>query len=109
MKTIIVVLMIFSSSAFASKKLNLKPQAEKKVEDPASAEHLLYESPQKVEANSIANNPKFKAQASCTDQLGMVHKSGDKGYEACLRNVGKTQPNSGVDPKRSSLGITIGN
>lgn len=104
-----ITLSMLAVPAMATKKkLNLKPQADKKVEDPSSAEHLLYESPQKVEKNSTSTNPKLKAKTSCTDTLGMVHNSGDKGFDSCMRNLDKTLPGTS-DPRRSSVGITIGN
>ncbi len=90
------------------KKINLKPPTvEHPADDTTSAEHLLYQNPQTVEKNvSTKNNPKIKATTMCKDSTGMVVSQGDSGYESCLRNVDKAT--SGSDPRRNSVGISIG-
>lgn len=103
---ILFFLPIIALAASERKKINLKPQTEKKMDDTASAEHLLYENPQMVEKNSTSNNPKLVAKSTCTDSLGMVHKQGDSSYDSCLRNLDKTTNAS--SQKRPSVGITIG-
>lgn len=88
------------------KKVDLKPRHEK-VEDPGAAEPLIYKSPAdtaaiKKEAGGI------KITASCTDQMGMVVKSSDAGYESCLKNQDKLRPHKADEKNPNSVGFTIG-
>jgi hypothetical protein len=91
------------------KKIDLKPKAEK-VEDPGSATHLIYKAPGKDTLSEEKSTGTISITATCTDNLGMVHKKTDKSYEACLRNLDKTKPENNFNEKNpKSLGITIGN
>jgi len=95
-------------------KLKLTPpgQTAQATEDPGSATRLLYEDPRNK--NSLASDADKKGvlattKGNCTDNMGMIYKQGDPGYEACLRTFGKTAPNLPGDNKRpNSVGITIG-
>lgn len=93
--------------AKTEKKINLKPQ-HGKSEDPGSATHLIYESPKNSEkASEVDGKGKIVAGQNCTDQLGMIYKKGDNGYEGCLRTMDAARPESS-DQRRKSVGITIG-
>jgi hypothetical protein len=112
MKLVLLSLCLMPLLAQAEKKIDLKPNATKeakKPEDPGSATHMLYESPQKLEAETGKKSAKLKVSSTCTDGLGMVHKHGDKSYEACLRNMDKSAPTKTLNDKnRPSMGISIG-
>ena len=114
-----VVLSLCAGFAFAEetsaekpvkKKLNLKLQPSKKDLDPGSATHLLYVDPKKLqqeEANSAKSG--VNVTTSCTDQLGMIHKKGDKGYDGCIRTLDKTSSSLQDSGKQKpSAGFTIG-
>ncbi len=91
------------------KKIDLKPKVEK-IEDPGSATPLIYKAPSKTSLAEEKTKGAISITATCTDSLGMVHKKGDKSYEACLRNLDKTKPENNFNEKNpKSLGITIGN
>lgn len=104
----VLCLMLASLAAVAAEKIDLKPKTEAtKGNDPGSATQLLYESPEKVEEK--AGGARLSVATTCTDHLGMVHKKGDKSFEACLRNMdATTPPTSPSDKRRPSFGISIG-
>lgn len=104
----VLFLVPFFAHARTDKKVDLRPQGVVKTEDPGSATRLLYEKP-KREKEEVVNGRKTKVSinATCTDQLGMIFKQGDQGYEGCLRTMNRTKPG---DDKRHqpSIGITVG-
>ncbi len=105
-KTIFLFVLFLLPLPVDAAKVNLKPQ-QQKVEDPGSAEALLYKNPKDLPAPAKENSSSGLSIAStCTDSLGMIHKKGETGYEACLRNLNKTQPENKNQP--NSLGFTIG-
>lgn len=109
-KIIFLVLLSFTLPAEASegkKKIDLKPKHEK-VEDPGSATPLLYKTPGQIQG-AEAQRKGISIKATCTDSMGMVNKQGDKGYEACLRNLDKLRPEKVDEKNPNSVGITIGN
>jgi hypothetical protein len=107
-KTIFLILLSFTLPAEANaKKIDLKPKHEK-VEDPGSATPLLYKSPKDTK-EAEAHRQGLKISASCTDGMGMVVKQGEKGYEACLRNLDRLMPQKVDEKNPNSVGITIGN
>jgi hypothetical protein len=95
-------------------KLNLTPPGQKaaNTEDPGSATRLLFEDPRNknsLTADADKKTPRLGVKATCTDNMGMIYKQGDRGYEACLRSFGKgTQPALPGDQRPNSVGITIG-
>jgi hypothetical protein len=91
-----------------AKKIDLKPKQEK-VEDPGSATPLIYKAPPKDLSFEKSESGNMKIAVTCTDSLGMVHKKGDRSYEACLRNLDKSKPEGNFNEKNpKSVGITIG-
>lgn len=98
-------------SSPGKKKLNLKMQPSKKDMDPGSATRLIYMDPKKLQAEEQEEQGKSKLGISvtCTDQLGMIHKKGDKGYDGCIRTLDKTSSSlQGSDKQKPSAGFTIG-
>ncbi|MGZ3658189.1 MAG: hypothetical protein ACXVB9_15965 [Bdellovibrionota bacterium] len=115
---LLLVLGLVQIHAFASdkKKVNLTPpgQTAASTEDPGSATRLLYEDPRNqnsITAGDEKKLPNTGVKATCTDNMGMIYKKGDRGYDGCLRAFGKgIQPSLPGDNKRpNSVGITIGN
>jgi hypothetical protein len=101
---LLVLLMPVAAVAAPKKKLDLKPQTTK-VEDPGSATHLIYEAPAKNMDKAEESTSVVKP--TCTDQMGMIYKKGDKGYSGCLRTMDLAKP---ADKRHSpSVGFTIGN
>jgi hypothetical protein len=96
----------FLAAAAAHAKIDLRPKGQK-IEDPGSATPLLYKAPQNGEN---ATPSKLKVSATCTDSMGMVVKSTDKGYESCLRsNMNRTKVQNPSEKNPNSIGFTIGN
>lgn len=110
------VLQMHALAAEKKKKpLNLKPPGQQAAttEDPGSATRLLYEDPRNknsVTADADKKGLPVNAKATCTDNMGMIYKQGDAGYDGCLRAFGKgTAPQLPGDNKRpNSVGISIG-
>lgn len=103
-----------AGKAAGGKKLQLAPPQQKAqtTEDPGSATRLLYEDPRNkysLTADADKKVPSGAVKATCTDNMGMIYKKGDSGYDGCLRTVNTQAPKLPGDNKRpSSLGITIG-
>lgn len=103
-----------AKKAAPKKRLNLTPPGQKAqaTEDPGSATRLLYEDPRNQ--NSIAANTAKKGgpapvRGTCTDNMGMIFREGDPGFEGCRRTFSVEQPRLPGDSKRSqSMGFTIG-
>ncbi len=97
------------------KKLKLTPPGQKAqtTEDPGSATRLLYEDPRNkysLTAGADKKTPDGPVRATCTDNMGMIYKKGDAGYDSCLRTLNSQAPKLPGDDKRpNSVGITIGN
>jgi hypothetical protein len=48
-------------------------------------------------------------KSTCTDNMGMIYKKGDSGFDGCLRTFGKAPPSAVPGNKRNnSVGISIG-
>lgn len=101
-----------AAKAKDTKKLKLTPpgQQAQTTEDPGSATRLLFEDPRNknsLTAGADQKGPKVTVSATCTDNMGMIYKQGDPGFEGCQRTFDRAvSPN---DEKRNkSVGITIG-
>jgi len=111
---LLLLLGVLQAHAGEKKKLNLTPPGQTAVtsEDPGSATHLLYEDPRNANSITAGSEKKLPVQinSTCTDNMGMIYKQGDIGYEGCVRSFGKgTAPSARGDDKRpNSVGITIG-
>ena len=117
---LLLVLAVLQAHALADttkkkkKPVNLTPpgQVAAETEDPGSATRLLYEDPRNpnsLTAGSEKKVPSRAVQATCTDNMGMIYKQGDSGYDACRRTFGKgTPPRLPGDNRPNSVGITIG-
>lgn len=107
MKLLIISLALFAYTPGAeARKVDLKPKHEK-PEDPGSATPLLYKSP-KEQPDLGAKPSGVTVNSTCTDGLGMIHKSGSASFESCIRNQNKILPNKANESKPNSLGITFG-
>lgn len=99
-----------ASNEQGKKKLKLAPSPGKN-EDPGSATRLLYEDPRDknspIAGVTVEPGSKKIVKPTCTDNLGMVFKDGDKGYDGCMRTF-NTQPALPETKRSSSIGITIG-
>ena len=114
---LLVIVQVHASARSSEQKkgkLNLTPPGQKtaNTEDPGSATRLLYEDPRNKNspaAGSEKKMPNSIVKATCTDNMGMIFKNGDAGYDACLRSFGKgTQALPGDNKRPNSVGFTIG-
>ena len=104
----ILLALAVSMPVFAEAKVDLKPKT-RKLEDPGRATPLLYKSPAESEGLNQGAKGAARVHATCTDRFGTVVKKGDKAYEACLRNLDKSQIHNANEKNPNSVGITIGN
>ncbi len=115
---LLVVLFTVQVHAEDAKKKKIRHgNAEQKAqvtEDPGNATRLLYVDPRKNESLSHEIDSdagrKNAVTSTCTDNMGMIYKKGDKGYDGCLRTFAHPAPKLPGDDKRpNAVGITIGN
>lgn len=103
-----------AQAAPAQKKLKLTPPGQKAqaTEDPGSATRLLFEDTRNMNSVVAGADKKTggaKITSTCTDNMGMIYRNGDPGYEGCQRTFSMEQPKSQGDKNRpASMGITIG-
>lgn len=96
------------------KKIDLTPpgQDAANTEDPGSATRLLYEDPRNKNSITAGSDKKLPGgvKGTCTDNMGMIYKQGDAGYDGCIRTFGKGTPPAlpGDNKRPKSVGITIG-
>lgn len=97
-------------------KLKLMPPGQKAqaTEDPGNATRLLYEDPRNknslTHGVNLDGTAKGPVTSTCTDNMGMIYKKGDAGYDGCLRTFSHVQPKlPGDDKRQNAVGFTIGN
>ncbi len=113
---VLLLVVLFTVQANAKpkdKKLKLTPvgQGAATTEDPGSATRLLFEDPKNqnsITAGADKKTANIEIKSTCTDNMGMSYRSGDKGYEGCMRTFNTNQPPNPTDKRPQSLGISFG-
>ncbi|RZA08406.1 MAG: hypothetical protein EOP11_04920 [Proteobacteria bacterium] len=107
MMKILSLSLTLSCIAFAApapaKTIDLKPPV-RAVEDPGSANNLLYQKPDPA----IASGRGLASSADCTDAAGVIYRKGSAGFSACQRTRALVKPEESLPGNRGDSFLLFG-
>lgn len=114
MRALPLLLSLIAVTAYAGKKVDLKPESAKEAlsakgdpkNDPNSATPLVFQANTK-EIQKLSASGKVRVKGYCIDDKGYSYKQGEAGYENCLSND-KTRPPLSKEREVRSIGIDVG-